>query len=271
MKKYLLREIIFGYDDEQMYSVKGFISVKSEFNNLEEAEAALYEAERKEFQGKQLSEWEGISPCGPYDAKRLKELDTYLTQEFDKGILTSVNWSKELMPDRDYHLPRSLTIKQTKEIRRISTLKHFTIIETSAENPMVYSVKTLGNHGLPADWIRTSASKYINNICDTKEMPLVFESEQEAMKGSWMYHISNAVTGKIFDKPENISDLPDLVKSLIKQERNTQFLDGGKFALRGVSHETLFKLNDLLRDKLFAIEAFPLEELKDYSGYFIDM
>jgi len=272
MKKYLLREVVFGYDDEQMFSVKGFISVKSEFDNLAEAETALYEAERKEFQGKQLSEWEGISPCGVYDAKRLKELDAYLKQEFEQGILTPVNWSEHLMPNREYNLPRSLTIEQTKEIRRISTLKHFTIIETSAENPTVFSVKTLGNHGLPADWIKTSASKYtIDGQCDTKAIPLVFESAQEAMKGNWIYSISNAATKKIFDKPEDISDLPDLVKSLIRQERNTQFLDDGKFVLRGVSHETLFKLNDLLSEKFFAIEPFPLVDLKDYSGYHIDM
>lgn len=271
MKKYLLREVIFGYDDEQMYSVKGFISVKSEFDNLADAEAALYEAERKEFQGKQLSEWEGISPCGPYDAKRIEELDVYLKQEFGQGILTKVEWTTELRPNRSYNLPRSLTIKQTKEIRRISTLKHFTIIETSADNPMVYSVKTLGHHGLSLGWIKTSASKYTDTISDTKAIPLLFESEYEAMKGSWIYGISNMVTKKIFDKPEDISDLPDLVKSLIETERNTQFLDGGRFTLKGISPKTLFELNDLLREKLFSIEPFPLDEMKDYSGYHIDM
>lgn len=262
---------MFGYDDEQMYPLKGFVSVKSEFATREEAESVLFELERKEFQGKQLAEWQGVSPCGVYDAQRMQELNDYLKQEFDKGILIHVDWSEDKMPNREYHLPKSLTIEQTKEIRRISTVKHFAVIEVNDTKTGFYGLNILGNYGLPTGWVKREAEKYSDGKHETAQVPMIFESEQEVKEGYAFSQISNLLSGLMFDFSEMKSDVPDLLKSFISQEQQLNLRPDDTLVIGYLSKETLAKLNDLLSNKMFEITPFPATEMKNYEGYHAEM
>lgn len=266
MKKYIIRQIDFGYDDEQYFTLnEGSFNIAAQYDSLEDAEAAYWELEKKALQGRSIWDYPGISPCGKQDRVVLEQLHAYFKEEFGKLFLVKEDWSELLQPSAACSIPYMLSVKQAKKIQELSNIKHYQIISLKKEDPHFYGIYITGHHGTTAGWLKFAVYFSGEQGYGEGQVPLVFQSKEAVLRNPpRLYTTINFLKQHpIKGSMEALSDAPAVLASFINAHQQMEYhADRQEIVFNYVSNHDFMKLNQLLKQPILEVKPLPEEEVE---------
>lgn len=265
MRKYYIRAAAFGYNDEYMYPIKGFGRIKGSYDNKEEALLELKKLNRRDLSRIRPEDHEPISYCHKNKNEEAENLDQYLQTNFGVKFLVPVDYTDDLVPDRNYSFP-DLTIDQAWEIRKISGIRFHEIIEISDDGKSFMGIRIGKNATNPGEWATTSAMKYSEETgVLTKDIPLIYNSKEDAINNINSYQIlakindGNGIEGTL----EALSETPAMLEKFIKGNRNVNYDPATKILTAPyLESQDFIILNGLLKESLFEILPISMAEVE---------
>jgi len=181
-KKYYIREIAFGYNDEYMYEERGFGDIKSSFYNLEEATKELKRLTFDSLRGIRPEDYEPISYCHKDNNEEAQKLDAFIQANFGRPFLIPATHRDGLVPDRDFHFPSEMTKEQAWEVREVSGIKQYEIIEVSENGSSFWGIQLGEMTKTPGAWLKRAAVRFNN---ETREQTSIPFHEIQALGTGW--------------------------------------------------------------------------------------
>ncbi len=266
-KIYFVRERGFCYNDE-CYSVEdGFGCVQSSFDDLEAAMQSLKEHTRDAFRGMKIFEFSPLSYVS--DKEELQKINDFLTQELNQGFIQPPTNPPYLNIAFDYQLPDSLSVEQSWELRKLTGIEQFELIEGNKDEPVFWGFKLGARSERAGEWMDREASKW--NETKTKRIykniPIFFNSKEAAFK-----MLAGQLEDSLFNRAgdlelfqgsfEELSDTPGILKSFMEQNKEAKYNpDTHVFSNLEYLGEKLVVFNSLLKVKLVEVVPFPTQEI----------
>ncbi len=276
VKRYFIREKSFGYNDEHSFVVGGIGNLKDEFDDRAAAWEELKRLTQKALSGTNPEDFETISYCNSGNVERAEKLHEYILANFGVPFLVPNNYNDQLSPNRDYLFPADLTIKQAMEIRGISGIKHFELVETDEKGHLFYGVKLGEMTKNPGAWQTVGAAKYTEETGHISErIAAYFNSEDDARNNLDNYGILRYLeAGKgLKGSYEELSPMPKILKTFVENNDGTTYDEDLKeIDVSYLKKEDLVTLNGLLHEKIFTIEPFPMSLVNQIgNGWYAEM
>ena len=266
-KIYFVRERGFRYNDECYGVENGFGCVQSSFDNLEAATESLKELTRDAFCGMKIFEYDPLSYIP--DKEELQKIDDFLVKELNQGFIKPPSNPPYLNIAYDYQLPNSLTKEQAWELRKLTGIEQFELIEGNKDEPVFWGFKLGARSDRAGEWINRDASKW--NETKTKRIhkniPIFYNSKESAFK-----MLAGPLEDSLFNLEgdlelfqgsfEELSDTPGILKSFMEQNKKAKYNpDTQVFSNLEYLGEKLVIFNSLLKIKLLEVIPIPTEEI----------
>ncbi len=275
-KKYFIRERSFGYNDEYSFTVGGIGNLKDQFDDRAAAMKELRKLTRQALAGTNPEDFETISYCNVGNNEPSKRLHEYIFDNFGVPFLVPNDYNDQLSPNRDYSLPQDLTEDQAMEIREISGIKHFDLVEVDEKGHLFYGVKLGSMTKESGEWISLGVGKYSNETGYVSGVvSAYFNSEEDALNSLNSHGIVRSLnegTG-LKGSYEELSPMPQVLKSFVENQRSVQYDEDLKeIDISYIKTKDLVTLNGLLKEKIFTIEPFPMSLVAQIgNGWFLEM
>lgn len=270
---YYLREINYFYSDECSYPVYGVMTLKEEFDNLAEAESTRWQKEAKRFSGMHPEDRQPLSSINndtPAQRERWEKLDEYVKKEFGNGsFLVKTSYAEELMPNRDYAFPNDITTDQAKELKQLTGVEFYAVIEVKDQQNPFFGLYLTGNYGGKPGWITTFAIKAGPGFYEEAHVPVVFYDRERLTVGSeWAGGLGDKLdTSKLQLPVDELTDTPALLRAFANANFGMGIDDQDRLKL-DYPGPKLLELNELLKIKIFEFRPIPLHDVLVYREYF---
>lgn len=280
MIRYYLRHVDYFYSDEAMYAVHGLMNLTDSYNTFAEADAKRWTLQQRALQGIQLEDWDTISSINqrtPELEERWAKLGAYIEQEFgDSSFLeidefaTQRSGTKKYVPSRDYYLPKTLTIKQAKQLTELTGINQYLVVEVDEGNPPFFGVYRLGNYGQTEGWVKTNAVFYDGSSYQEDKVPVIFTDKATMLSGGGelLYEAFQGLDESQLNRPlEELTDTPALLRAYVNSVRYGLSIDDQDRLKLSYPEMASIGLNEFLRTKIFEFRPVSLETVLKYRGY----
>lgn len=257
MKKFLLRKIDFGFNDEQLFQMgEGYFNLAAQFDTRTAAEEAYWNLEKEALQGKGLGFYQFFTNLFYQNEALFLQINEYLKEQFDLDLLITYGDSENLYVSRDAKLPDTLSIEEVKEILKLTKFQQYQIVELKEVENNFHGIYFTGNYNQKKGWRQNNVyARYSSTV------PAVYESEwnaKEFIKKESIYSVGAYLReNPINIALEELSDTPDLLKNFILQAEGISFNDEKEICFEYINGESLLTFNALLKDPIFIIKPIP--------------
>jgi len=275
-KKYFIRERSFGYNDEYSFIVGGIGNLKDQFDDRAEAMKELKRLTRQALAGISPEDFETISYCNIGNNEPSKRLHEYIFDNFGVPFLVPNTYNDQLSPNRDFSFPQDLTEEQAMEIREISGIIHFDLVEVDEKGHLFYGVKLGSMTKEPGEWISIGVARHSQETGYVSQLiSAYYNSEDDARTNLPNYGILKSLNeGKgIKGSYEELSAMPQVLKSFVENHNSIEYDEDLKeIDISYLKKEDLVTLNGFLKEKIFTIEPFPMSLVEQIgNGWFLEM
>ena len=268
MKKYFIRQAGFRYDDEGSYKVDGFGGIGHTFDNKEEAQKILKQLT--------LGKWRRAQPLAysGYTAEEVEALDSFVRVNFGGELLLPLN--EEGFRDVDFYfqLPNDITEEQAWEIRKISRVYHYELIEQRNDETSFFGLRQGRGMKNPNSLIYMEAFRVDsrNRFSERNKLPVFFPTEDEAFAhirdiDICEYLVPEGIIGTF----QELSNTPHILKSIVDKDRSIHYKEDTNRLILSNSwnYENLIIINSLLKEKFIEVVPIPVEEIVALGGDWI--
>ena len=243
-KKYVIRGVVFGYNDE-CYYVEGN-RIQNTFSNKKKAEKKYRKLELAAARDFEISEAESIFDA---DAELLQKLDKIVMDACGKSILDGD------FVERGIRLPKKMDDESVLKFVEMADMHSYQLLAFD-EDKKFYAL------WLPEeDTYATTASEGIDSLIytDTKK-ELMPEVEDLIEMNEWNPTI---IKGKLSD----ISHSPLLLEQMIKREKKMSYNEKTHaLKISGNKSSTYMVANELLSKPIFEIRELSIDEISDIEA-----
>jgi len=254
VKKYVIRQVAFRYSDDHFYShemggIKGDI-----FTDYVEAHNTLMELERDSYLATDLGDIEPFSACSSdVNMDKIIQLKIYVDQQLGQNILKIDNYGR-ISADRETYLTKNITNEQLSMIRFKSGLKFYELVEF-ADEPQFFGIWEKSPFHKSEGFRSDEGTIYFYNT--------YVEAYNEAIK---YCSYSNLNDTKIKGKLEDITDMPMILKSLLKNSNDFNYDEVvEELTIKNTYTTEWGALSTLLRNKPFEIRLLTFDDVKGFN------
>lgn len=242
--KYIIRERHHRYNDEYIEDF-GQGNIKHVFDNLDEAKSQCKVWERLEYRKNLNGIALFIGNSNQEDDVRMRQLIAYLQELFGDEIeIENI--------DRNLKLPRELNNDEIDKLREIVGFKFFELVKFEKEINFYVAVLNLEMF---------SEQEYLSRYFQTEIIEKFYNSKQEAIERI-IYYLDDIDVPKIKGELEELSNTPQILKSVIQSHKNLSYEDKQIKFENGMA-TGLFEIHDLLKKKPILIEKKSLDQIKE--------
>ena len=258
--KYVIRKAAFHYSDDCAYFHTMGAIIGDVYNDSQEAHDNLMILEREAYLSTDLGDIEPFSGCSsdvPVDM--MVNLQNYFEKELGLDILKVQH--RKIYADRDSFLPESITNEQIKQIRNLSGLKFYDLVEFTDE-PQFYGI-----------WEKTpfyneEGFKDTSEASETPDSVYFYNSYMEAYEKGIYYCYSDFNGTEIEGKLEEISDTPIILQTFIESSSNISYDESREsLTIKSMWIKEWASLYTLLKNKPFEIRVLNFEDVKNCEQY----
>ncbi|MCX4030358.1 hypothetical protein H0A36_28370 [Endozoicomonas sp. SM1973] len=253
-KSYVIRKLAFHYNDECSY-VHCSGGIEAYFQDKEEATQRYKALECKAFRNEDLFDLEQLHPCGDGDEETWLALNNYFVESFGEPFLEPDDEGNyDFYHDVEIYIPDHATDDQIWTIREMTGIRFHELAEFDRPEPVFYTI-----------WLPTQNEYYGYD----EEAPRLFNSYDYALRvvknSSYLFNEDIVLKGEL----EDLSNQPILLEALISKHSGLSRTKRSKNLKIKKDGETLVVVNDLLKQPLFEIKEYSIEDAKkiDHSMY----
>lgn len=243
MSKYVIRQFLWGYDDETFYPAGK--ELHSVYDDEQEANNALTRLEASHWRSQNLFETQAF--FDPEDDDLMAKVDSFIEDKTGKPLFGDAEYG-------DAYLPAELSDEDIVQLAKMAELSAYQIFKF--EDEVAYH----------AVWL-TEEQRYIT-IADESTEALVAEPTLDALMQEVEDELGYAMKDhKMKGTLEELSDTPELLASFMETEPDLYYNEKSKILkYKGKNPDTARALNELLRDKPFEIRKLNLEQLRQIEN-----
>ncbi len=249
--KFVIRKVAFHYSDDHHYfhaigAIEGNI-----FTDYQEAHNALITLERQAYLVTDLGDIEPFSGCSSdVNMDKMIRLKYYFEKELGLNILKTDDYGR-ISSNRDTFLTKDITNEQIDRIRNLSGLKFYELVEFIDE-PQFFGIWKKSPFYRKEGFRETSGSIYFYNT---------YLEAYNAATENCPYDLNET---KIKGKLEEISDMPIILKTLIKTSHSISYDEfSEELTIRNMMNTDWVSLCTLLKNKPFEIRLLTFDDVKD--------
>ncbi len=244
-KIYLIREINCDYSDEYIYKVS-VGKIVHKLMTMKEAQIKINELEREMYRDQLVYIGDYISNSDSKYWNKVNDFTNFLKKKFD------IILGDDLLIHEKPH--RTLTIEEIDTVREIIGFKFYSLEEFKEDSSFYIPILN------PKVFINTE-----DNMKFFKDYKIVtfYKSYKEAVDEMCKAYFNHFVEEpKIYGLIEELSETPDLLKTIIDYEEDIKYEDG-KITFEKNRANILSTINDLLTEKPIFVKLKTLEEIEN--------